>query len=68
MVYDLLEMMEGVWVDGETLTRENYGENFISQLADLISEVHTTDVPTKKTIDIVTCKTIIGTATINRAL
>tara|TARA_B100000424_G_C22846722_1_gene451612 strand:- start:32 stop:601 length:570 start_codon:yes stop_codon:yes gene_type:complete len=52
MVYDLLEMMEGVWVDGETLTRENYGENFISQLADLISEVHTTDVPTKKTIDI----------------
>ena len=43
MVYDLLEMMEGVWVDGETLTRENYGDNFISQLADLISEVHTTD-------------------------
>ena len=53
MVYDLLEMVTGHWIDGETLTRDNYGENFIGQLADLMAEVHTTDMPiVKKTINI----------------
>ena len=50
MVYDLFEMMTGVWIEGDTLTRDNYGENFISQLADLMIEVHTTYVPTKKVV------------------
>ena len=52
MVYDLFEMMTGEWIEGDTLTRDNYGENFISQLADLMIEVHTTYVPTKKVVDI----------------
>ena len=52
MVYDLFEMMTGVWIEGDTLTRDNYGENFISQLADLLAEVHTTNVPTKNIVDI----------------
>ena len=45
-------MMTGEWIEGETLTRENYGENFISQLADLMAEVHTTKVPNSKVINI----------------
>ena len=52
MVYNLLEMMTGEWLEGETLTRENYGENFISQLADLMAEIHTTKVTNNKTVDI----------------
>ncbi len=38
-------MMTGEWIEGETLTRDNYGENFIGQLSDLMAEVHTTKVP-----------------------
>lgn len=52
MVYDLLDMITGEWIEGETLTRDNYGENFISQLADLMAEVHTTKVPNSKMINI----------------
>ena len=52
MVYNLLEMMTGEWIEGETLTRKNYGENFISQLADLMAEIHTTKVTNNKTVDI----------------
>ena len=57
MVYDLLDMMTGEWIEGDTLTRDNYGENFISQLADLLAEVHTTNVPTKNIVDI---KSLMG--------
>ena len=52
MVYDLLDMITGEWLEGETLTRDNYGKNFISQLADLMVEIHTTKVPNYKVIDI----------------
>ena len=52
MVYDLLDMMTGEWIEGETLTRDNYSENFISQLADLMAEVHTTKVPNDRVVDI----------------
>ena len=52
MVYDLLDMITGEWIEGEILTRDNYGENFISQLADLMAEIHTTQVPNFKLVNI----------------
>ena len=33
-------MMSGQWLEGEILTRINYNDKFIEQLADLIAEVH----------------------------
>ena len=52
MVYDLNQMITGQWIEGDTLTRKNYGDNFINQLADLIVKIHSTKVVIDKTIDI----------------
>jgi len=33
-------MMSGQWLDGEVLTRDNYNDKFIGQLADLMADIH----------------------------
>jgi len=40
MVYTIPEMMSGQWLEGEVLTRDNYNDKFIGQLADLIVAIH----------------------------
>ena len=40
MVYSIPEMMSGQWLEGEVLTRDNYNDKFIGQLADLMASVH----------------------------
>ena len=40
MVYTIPEMMSGQWLEGEVLTRDNYNDKFIGQLADLMASVH----------------------------
>jgi len=36
--------MSGQWIDGETLTSSNYNDNFITQLAECIASLHTSEV------------------------
>jgi len=40
MVYTIPEMMSGQWLEGEVLTRDNYNDKFIGQLADLMVDIH----------------------------
>jgi thiamine kinase-like enzyme len=40
MVYTIPEMMSGQWLEGKVLTRDNYNDKFIGQLADLMVDIH----------------------------
>jgi thiamine kinase-like enzyme len=40
MVYTISDMMCGKWLEGKVLTRDNYNDKFIGQLADLMTDIH----------------------------
>ena len=40
MVYTIPQMMNGQWLEGKILTRNNYNDKFIEQLADLMADIH----------------------------
>tara|TARA_B100001564_G_scaffold344623_1_gene342389 strand:+ start:788 stop:1375 length:588 start_codon:yes stop_codon:yes gene_type:complete len=43
MDYTLQNMMSGEWLEGETLTKSNFNDNFIDQFVDCVIELHSID-------------------------
>lgn len=43
MDYTLQNMMSGDWLEGETLTKSNFNDNFIDQFVDCVIELHSID-------------------------